>query len=204
MYVNTTFNEMLNDNWMFQTGVALNTDRENIRPGDDELFTTKKNGQVKFTFTNTSGKNLTTKIGTEYMFYDYRQDIRMDENFQLAFSNNQYSAFIESELKATRHIALKAGLRAEHHSLIKKTNAVPRLSAAVKTGKFSQLSAAYGQRRPDRSSSQAPYAAAASSDSFGGASSAPLVRNASPGGSPRGRRGAAAPSGTAQPGPPQA
>jgi len=144
VYVNTTFNEMLNENWLFQTGVALNTDRENIRPDKNELFTTKKNGQVKFSFTNTSGKNLTTKMGAEYMFYDYRQDIRMDENFQLAFSNNQYSAFIESELKATRYIALKAGVRAEHHSFIKKANAVPRLSAAVKTGKYSQLSAAYG------------------------------------------------------------
>jgi hypothetical protein len=144
MYLNTTFNEMLNDNWLFQTGVALNTDRENIRPGDDELFTTKKNGQVKFTFTNTSGKNLTTKIGTEYMFYDYSQDIQMDDDFQLAFSNHQYAAFIESELKATRHLALKAGVRGEHHSLISKTNVVPRLSAAVKTGKYSQLSAAYG------------------------------------------------------------
>jgi len=135
---------MLNENWLFQTGVAINTDWEKIRPDADELFTTRKSGQAKFTLTNTSLKNLTTKTGAEYMFYDYNQDIKTGEDFQLGFSNNQYAAFIESELKATRHLALKAGVRAEHHSLINKTNAVPRLSAAVKTGKYSQLSAAYG------------------------------------------------------------
>ncbi len=144
VYVNTTWNEMLNDNWLFQTGVAINTDREKIRPDANELFTTRKSGQAKFTLTNTSLKNLTTKTGAEYMFYDYSQDIRMNGEFQLAFSNNQYATFIESEVKATRNLALKAGVRAEHHTHISKTNAVPRLSAAVKTGKYSQLSAAYG------------------------------------------------------------
>lgn len=144
VYVNTTFNEMLNDDWMLQTGVALNSDWENIKPGNDELFTTKKSGQLKFTLTNTSVKNLTTEMGAEYMFYDYLQDIQMNDAIQLAFSNNQFAAFAESELKATRHLALKAGVRAEHHSLIHKTSAVPRLSAALKTGKYSQLSAAYG------------------------------------------------------------
>ena len=71
----------------------------------------------------------------------------MHENYLLDFSNNQLSAFIETEIKITSAFAFRAGLRAEYSSLLKKAETMPRLSAAVKTSKKSQLSMAFGTFR---------------------------------------------------------
>lgn len=145
LYSNTTWNEMLNDNWMMQAGIALNTDRENLKMDLDNIVTTHNSSQLKLTVSNYSLKKVTTKFGAEALIYNYEQEISMNGDFNLSFSNNLFAAFAESEWKATKYLALKAGVRAEHNSLMNKTNIVPRLSAAVKTSKFSQLSAAYGK-----------------------------------------------------------
>jgi len=144
LYFNTTYNEELNENWLIHSGVAFNFDSENTGLDQHNILGTKKYGQAKLSFTNLAVKNVTTKAGVDYNFYDYSQDIRMDGEFLFSFINHQYSAFAESEVKITKSIALRAGIRAEYNSLLTETTINPRLSAAVKTGKNSQLSAAYG------------------------------------------------------------
>ncbi|WP_321344967.1 TonB-dependent receptor [uncultured Draconibacterium sp.] len=144
-YSNTTYNEMLNDNWMIQQGVAVNIDRENMDIDSDNIATSRNSSQLKLTFSNYSVKDVTTSFGAEALIYKYDQDIDMNGDFNLSFNNNLFAGFAESEWKVTKILALKAGLRTEYNSLINEMNVVPRLSAAVKTGKSSQLSAAYGK-----------------------------------------------------------
>nr|WP_319266953.1 TonB-dependent receptor [uncultured Draconibacterium sp.] len=145
LYSNTTYNEMLNDDWMIQTGVAVNIDRENMDIDSDNIATSRNSSQLKLTISNYSVKDVTTTFGAEALIYKYEQDIDMNGNFNLSFNNNLFAGFAESEWKVTKKLALKAGLRTEYNSLINEMNVVPRLSAAVKTGKSSQLSAAYGK-----------------------------------------------------------
>ncbi len=144
IYFNTTYNEQLSTDWMLNSGIAFNTDGENTLLGENQISTKRKSSQVKTTFTNTTFKKVTTKLGSDFIYYDYAQEINMNGEFKLPFSNRQFSVFAESEAKITPDLALRAGVRAERSSLIQKTNVMPRLSAAVKTGKSSQLSAAYG------------------------------------------------------------
>nr|WP_321356839.1 TonB-dependent receptor [uncultured Draconibacterium sp.] len=145
LYSNTTYNEMLNDDWMIQTGAAVNIDRENMDIDSDEIATSRNSSQLKLTLSNYSVKDVTTTFGAEAFIYKYDQNIDMDGNFNLSFNNNLFAGFAESEWKVTKNLALKAGLRTEYNSLINELNVVPRLSAAVKTSKNSQLSAAYGK-----------------------------------------------------------
>ena len=145
LYSNTTYNEMLNDDWMIQTGVAVNIDRENMDIDSDNIATSRNSSQLKLTISNYSVKDVTTTFGAEALIYKYEQDIDMNGNFNLSFNNNLFAGFAESEWKVTKKLALKAGLRTEYNSLINEMNVVPRLSAAVKTSKNSQLSAAYGK-----------------------------------------------------------
>ncbi|WP_347840895.1 TonB-dependent receptor [uncultured Draconibacterium sp.] len=145
LYSNTTFNEMLNDNWMIQTGVAFSINRENMHIDSDAIATSRNSSQLKLTLSNYSVKDVTTTFGAEALFNKYEQDIDMNGDFNLSFINNLFAGFAESEWKVTKKFALKAGLRSEYNSLINELNAVPRLSAAVKTSKNSQLSAAYGK-----------------------------------------------------------
>ena len=145
LYSNTTYNEMLNDNWMIQSGLALNIDRENMGIDSDDIATSRNSSQLKLTLSNYSVKGVTTTLGAEALVYKYDQEIDMDGNFNLSFNNNLLAGFAESEWKVIKNLALKAGLRTEYNSLINELNVVPRLSAAVKTSKNSQLSAAYGK-----------------------------------------------------------
>lgn len=94
------------------------------------------------------------RFGTEYN-YSY------DKVLYTAFNGTKYpsslkehikSLFAEADLYATNDLALKAGLRFEHSSLLNKTNFAPRASVAYKLGKGSQASVAYGifYQNPER------------------------------------------------------
>ena len=52
--------------------------------------------------------------------------------------------FVESEIKFSKKIAIKPGLRGEYGTLLKQASISPRFALAVKTGKGSQLSGAWG------------------------------------------------------------
>ncbi len=143
-YLNTTYNEMLNEKWMINTGVSVNVDNDKIILENSPINTVKKSGQLKAVFTNYTTQKITTKIGADWIGYDYSQAIQMNGDFNLGFSNRQLSSFIESEIKINHILAVRAGFRAEYSSLIQKPEWMPRLSAAVKTGKNSQFSAAFG------------------------------------------------------------
>ncbi len=143
-YVNTTYNEMAGENWMVCSGAALNFDRENVHLNKNQILTSKKTGQVKLSVASTASEKIKTKLGAEYLFYNYQQEIFMPGLFILNFNNHLVSGFAESEVKAGKRLAFKAGVRGEYNSVIPQFGVVPRLSAALKTGKNSQVSAAYG------------------------------------------------------------
>lgn len=146
-YVNTTYKEMLGEKWMMSTGVALNLDRDDMLISGDKIETTRKNMHTKIGLRHLTTEKFNTKWGADFMYTDYQQDLHMAEKFSLAYSNKLFSTFVESELKVNGFLAFKAGLRAEYNSVISDVNVMPRLSAAVKTGKSSQLSMAFGTFR---------------------------------------------------------
>jgi len=144
-YLNSTYNEMLSEKWMINSGISVNTTRDNMVLETTTLNTLRKSGQLKTVFTNFTTQKITTKFGADWVGYDYSQEIQMDGDFDLGFSNQQYSSFVESEIKINHILAIRAGLRAEYSSMLQKAALMPRVSAAIKTGKNSQLSTAFGR-----------------------------------------------------------
>ena len=67
-------------------------------------------------------------------------------------SEKLLATFAETDIYLTNNVAVKAGVRAEHSSLLEKWNVSPRLSLAYKLGVKSQLSFAYGifYQNPER------------------------------------------------------
>ncbi len=145
VYLNVTYNEMLNEKWMINSGGSLNTNNDKMVLENSPINTLKKSSQLKTVFTNFTTDKITTTFGADWIGYDYLQEIQMEGDFDLGFSNQQFSSFVESEIKINHILAIRAGLRAEYSSLIQKSNWMPRLSAAIKTGKNSQLSTAFGK-----------------------------------------------------------
>ena len=74
------------------------------------------------------------------------------QRYPSALTSSISSFFGEADLYATNALALKGGLRAEHSSLLDKTNLAPRASMAYKISKSTQASFAYGifYQEPER------------------------------------------------------
>jgi len=145
LYLNNTFNSMLGEKWMIKSGLALNYDNQNIDIDKDQVVTNQKMVQVKLGFSHFLNEQTELKFGGDLVHFAYEQKIRMDGNYKLPFTNNQLSGFAEIEYKLTKKFATRIGTRLENSSLLKETSLVPRLSAAYKTGKHSQVSLAGGQ-----------------------------------------------------------
>ncbi len=144
-YINTTYNDMLNEKWMVNTGIAYNNDSQNLHIDADLIKTLKNSGQAKVCFTNFTTDKIQIKTGADYVYNKYEQQISMDGDYVLPFENSQASVFVESDIKINSLIALRFGLRTENSSLLNETSIMPRVSSAIKTGKYSQLSLAYGE-----------------------------------------------------------
>jgi outer membrane receptor for ferrienterochelin and colicin len=77
----------------------------------------------------------------------YRQEFLMDSTIALGLDDIQPTLFLEPEIKVSDKLAIRLGARAEYSSLLEDAALLPRLSAAYKTGKYSQVSLAWGKFR---------------------------------------------------------
>ncbi len=146
-YLNTTYNDMLNDKWMIKGGVAYNFDGENTDINSDYIKDKISAFQARLTLINYLNENISFKFGGEISGIGYNQIFNMVQDsisYDLNFTNNISSFYVESDLKGGSKVAARLGGRFEHSSLLKEHTMVPRLSIAYKTTKKSQVSVAYG------------------------------------------------------------
>ena len=143
-YFNACYQGMVTDHWMLNAGLAYNDDLELTAMSGDKIRTLSTTKNAKVMLTGFQNNNLTIKIGSEFDHHRYRQDIRMNGNYNLPFYNDLTSAFAEAEWTVTKNFMARIGARTEYNSYLRRLNASPRVSAAYKTGRNSQVSVAYG------------------------------------------------------------
>ncbi len=145
IYSNISYTGKLNEKWLIRSGFANTRDKADIGLNDTNILTSNQTSQVKMVLTYLAAENLKIRIGNDVLYEKYRQEIEMEGNpYQLETNDLQTSLFIESEIKISRLIALRIGGRSEYSDLMKKLVLSPRVSAACKTGTFSQVSFAWG------------------------------------------------------------
>ncbi len=171
MYHNLSWKENLPNKWKIFLGASYTNNTDDIDAG---MQNASKNDVLlsglefkKFGVDNEgnyfNGKLVLEKklkglsairFGSEYNFSN-------DKVIYTAYDGNKYPAsvkeqikslFAEGDLYATNDLAVKAGLRFEHSSVLNKANIAPRLSLAYKLGKGTQASLAYGifYQNPER------------------------------------------------------
>ena len=145
LYLSNSYSAMLNEKWMFRSGVAWNSDRETIDLNDVRVATSQQMVHVKLGLIHFINEQTELKLGADWVNYFYEQNIRMDGIYRLPFTNNQVSGFAEIEHKISKKFATRLGARIENSSLLNETTVVPRFSGAYKTGRHSQFSLAGGQ-----------------------------------------------------------
>lgn len=171
IYNNIAWRESLPNKWKLNIGLSYTNNKDNIKSGmqdmnkQDVLLTGLEFKTFKV---NTKGNYFNTKVvlekklkGLSAFRFGAEYNFSNDKLIYTDYNNSEYpsslkehikSIFTEGDVYATNDLALKAGLRFEHSSILSKVNLAPRLSMAYKLGKGTQASLAYGifYQNPER------------------------------------------------------
>ena len=147
LYANSSYTDQLAEKWFIRTGAAFSRDSEKINYAGTPVSTQNNMASFKLTMTHLTSRNLKTRFGGDVNRGWYSQAVTLDSTFLMELEDITPSLFIESEWKISENLALRAGMRAEYSTLLRETGWLPRLSAAYKTGTYSQFSFAWGKYR---------------------------------------------------------
>jgi len=146
-YTNTSYTDQLSEKWLIRTGVAYSRDSEKINYVGVPVTTVTTGASMKLTFTHLTSEKFKTRFGGDFNRGWYSQTVTMDSSIRMEMNDAQPSLFVETEWKISKKLALRTGIRAEYSSLIQDAGLLPRVSAAYKTGTYSQVSLAWGLYR---------------------------------------------------------
>ncbi len=163
LYHNLSWKENLPKRWKLLAGISYTNNKDNIDGGmQDAAKSEVVLGGLEFKkfHVDTRGNYCNAKAVFEKKMkglsalraggdYNYSNDYLAytadtGQHYPGRVREQIKSLFAEGDVYATNDLALKAGLRFEHSSLLEKTSLAPRLSVAYKLGKGSQVSLAYG------------------------------------------------------------
>jgi hypothetical protein len=160
IYANLSYHQPLKNKWKADAALAYNYNRQNIynqllNAGNEKIyidyfpFSTKNSqlstasnfAQARIVFSKSFARNQALRFGAEHFYnndeYNYNDTLSR-------FTDNLTAAFAEGDIYITKNIAAKIGVRAEHSSLLNKTNLAPRISFAYRLNDGGQFNVAYG------------------------------------------------------------
>ena len=147
LYANSSYTDQLAEKWLIRTGIACSRDHEKIIYAGLPVTTINTGVAYKLAFTHLSGENIKTRFGGDFLRSGYSKLFAADTCVLLETADFQPTVFLESELKISKKLALRTGIRMEYSTQFEEFGLLPRLAAAYKTGNFSQVSVAWGKYR---------------------------------------------------------
>lgn len=147
LYANTSYSDQLAEKWLIRSGLAYSRDEENTDYDGIPMSTLNMGGSFKLALTHLTSDKLKIRFGTDINLGSYKLDVITDANYSIQLKDLAPSLFVETDLKISRNLAIRAGLRGEYTTLLEEAALLPRISAAYKTGTFSQISLAWGMYR---------------------------------------------------------
>jgi hypothetical protein len=148
IYSNINYKDCLSENTCYKIGVASTYDKNEIELNNNSNTTIENSIESKITITHFFSEKVKFDVGLGDNYLDYNQQISQTDGtpiFDSQLSDHIASAFLETEIKFNKYLAIRPGLRSEYSTILSKWNIAPRFALAVKTGKNSQFSAAWGR-----------------------------------------------------------
>lgn len=148
-YLNTSYNDVLNDDWTMFTGTSYSYDKDKIFYNTGTINTNEYLLQGKTEFSRRILSNSFLTFGAEAHKGSYNAKLSFGENNVKDF---YYASYAEADVFFTNDVAARLGVRYEHSDVIKKNNFAPRVSLAWKVADKSQINFAYGNfyQTPER------------------------------------------------------
>ncbi|NVK51358.1 MAG: TonB-dependent receptor [Flavobacteriaceae bacterium] len=147
LYINTSYKGFLAHNWSIETGVSFSNDKSDINIIDDLVEDTNNSAHFKVKLKKRINNRFKFILGSEYFITKFQENYigKTNGNHKFTFNNNIVGYFAEADVFFSKKLAAKVGVRAERSELLNQFTLSPRLSLAYKTGKYAQMSLAYGQ-----------------------------------------------------------
>lgn len=173
-FQNISWKETLGNGWRLNTALSYSTNKDDI---ENELQDANNIRQQFFTPAGYAGKNFSLisdaqyaqarfvfdkrlkginvlRFGSDYFYSQEKTTYTLfnGNKFTDIATDNLNAIFAETDLYITKDLALKAGSRLEHSTLMDRWNIAPRASLAYKFKDRSQVSFAYGifYQNPER------------------------------------------------------
>jgi hypothetical protein len=140
-YLNTSYSEILGDDWTFFAGFSYSKDNRDINLADDLIGSDEQLLQSRVTISKSLFGSSSVTFGGEV------HNLRVDEsfnNFNRKLNSNFFAGYAETDLFITKNLAARLGLRLEKDNAIDKTNLAPRTALAYQVGEGSTFNFAYG------------------------------------------------------------
>ncbi|MBL4904539.1 MAG: carboxypeptidase-like regulatory domain-containing protein, partial [Flavobacteriaceae bacterium] len=147
LYINTSYKNVLENDWTVFGGVSFTNDHSDINILDDEVTNNENSAHVKIKLKKRYSNRFKLNFGVEYFMtkFDENYSGATSESFDYGYDNNIASAFVETDIFFSKRLASKIGIRGEYSELLDDFSVSPRISVALKSGKNAQFSMAYGQ-----------------------------------------------------------
>jgi len=140
VFWNNSFSGWLNEHWKVLLTGSLSFDQDADQFDTQRSFEKDWLGQSRVTFTRRIG-GLKLRLGGEMQWF--KNELNTND-ISTKLDNRLTALYVESEMKLSKKVALRAGLRGEHVSVLKRSNITPRLSLSYRLGRNSLMSFAYG------------------------------------------------------------
>ena len=173
-FQNISWKENIGKGWKVNTALSFSTNKDDIlnelQDGNNakqqfsaptgyifknfSLVNKANYAQARIVFDKRLKGINTIRFGSDYFYSKEKSTFTLfnGNKFTDAVNDNLNAVFAETDLYITRNLALKAGTRLEHSTLMDKWNIAPRASVAYKFADRSQVSFAYGifYQNPER------------------------------------------------------
>lgn len=144
-FLNASWKAPINEKSILITAASFTKDIDNINFEESKIDKRLSGFYIKQVHLYELNKKTTIRSGAEWSNSNVEQEWTNSEGtLSRKFTNNNFAAFTETELYASKSLVARFGARLEYSSYIKRLTLVPRLTAAWKVDEYSQFSLAYG------------------------------------------------------------
>ena len=145
-FANVNYKVRPHKKWMLKTGASFTHNTDDYELATTGITDLLQGAHAKAFALNQINKKVHLKVGTEYFYSSFRKSFRLNGvgDSSVQYTDHKPTAFAEAEVFANNDFGFKVGVRGEYSSYLDKVNVSPRISAAYKLSKTSQVSLAYG------------------------------------------------------------
>ena len=146
VYSNFSYRDCFSENSCYRIGISATLQNNKLGLGNNTVETKELNVETRFSVVHdvSDGVKITWGANETHNGFDEDYIEGAGETYSTHFNDHLIGGFLESEIKFSKNLAIRPGLRSEYSTAIGRWNFAPRFAVALKTAEKAQLSGAWG------------------------------------------------------------